>query len=475
MSVWEFDILTRAGPWLKMVGNAKRLPRTGWLTTMTRSPTSLTGNRVAAVLLSPLGLVVLYAVVGGAWILWSDRLLEVLFAQPAAITRYQTAKGLGYVVVTASLLFLGIQAGQRRLRIAAEALANAHADQRTLLAEASDAIFVIDPQGMVTLANQNACALLGRPEDDLVGSDIERLLAPIDPARLQGAAAIMAERGAFIEEHTITRPDRSVVQAEFHFSRLSDGRIQAIARDITERRRLESQLLQAQKMEVVGRMAGGVAHDFNNLLTIILGTAANARLSAPEGSELAHDLDTITTAGSRGSEITRQLLSFSRKHSTAAQSVDLSRVVDQLVPMAGRLAGRDITITTDTTRGLPPTLVDPALLEQALLNLVANARDAMSAGGTITLRTALEHSNNGHAPFVVVAVEDTGTGMDPATQERVFEPFFTTKPEGKGTGLGLPMVQEFASRSGGQVTVDSAVGRGTTVAVRLPAGVAANP
>jgi two-component system, cell cycle sensor histidine kinase and response regulator CckA len=437
---------------------------------MTRPPRTPFGNHVAAMLLSPLGIVVMYGVVGGAWILWSDHLLHVLFDQSAAITRYQTAKGLGYVVVTATLLYLGIQAGQRRLRRAAEALANADADQRTLLAEASDAIFVIDQQGLVTLANRKACELLGRPENELVGGDIEQLLAPIDPARLQEATAIMAERGAFIEEHSITRPDQSQVQAEFHFARLSDGRIQAIARDITERRRLEGQLMQAQKMEVVGRMAGGVAHDFNNLLTIILGTAGNARLNAPDGSELAQDLDTIATAGSRGAEITRQLLSFSRKHPTAAQTVDLSEVVDRLVPMAGRLTGRGITIATDTTRGLPPVAVDPALLEQALLNLVANARDAMPTGGTITLRTVLDRSNNGHAPHVVVAVRDTGTGMDAATRDRIFEPFFTTKPEGQGTGLGLPMVQEFASRSGGRVTVDSAVGRGTTVSVRLPAG-----
>ncbi|MFN2315268.1 MAG: nitrogen regulation protein NR(II), partial [Gemmatimonadales bacterium] len=403
-----------------------------------------------------------------AWIFWSDHLLDVLFDHSAAITRYQTAKGLGYVLVTAVLLFLGIQTGQRRLRHAALALAHADADQRTLLAEASDAIFVIDQRGVVTLANRKACDLLGHPEQELVGGDIERLLAPIDPARLQEATAIMAERGAFIEEHTITRPDRSQVQAEFHFSRLSDGRIQAIARDITERRRLESQLLQAQKMEVVGRMAGGVAHDFNNLLTIILGTADHARLSVPEGSELARDLDTISEAGQRGAEITRQLLSFSRKNATVVKPVDLSQVVDHLVPMAARLTGRGITITTDTTRGLPAVTVDPALLEQALLNLVANARDAMPGGGTIALHTMLERSTNGHAPHVVVAVRDTGTGMDGATLDHIFEPFFTTKPEGKGTGLGLPMVQEFAARSGGGVSVDSVMGRGTTVSVRLP-------
>jgi signal transduction histidine kinase len=221
-------------------------------------------------------------------------------------------------------------------------------------------------------------------------------------------------------------------------------------------------------MEVVGRMASGVAHDFNNLLTIILGTAGNARLKAPDGTELARDLDTISEAGQRGAEITRQLLSFSRKNAAVPKPVDLSEVVDHLVPMAGRLTGRGITIATDTTRGLPRVPVDPALLEQALLNLVANARDAMPTGGTITLLTMLDPSSHGHAPHVLVAVRDTGTGMDATTLDRIFEPFFTTKPEGKGTGLGLPMVQEFAARSGGSVSVDSVLGRGTTVAVRLP-------
>lgn len=437
---------------------------------MTRLAAPASGKGILGALLSPLGIVLIYALVGTGWILWSDSLVEALFDQSAAITRFQTAKGLGYVLVTAGLLFLGILAGQRRLRRAAAALAWAEADHRTLLTEASDAIFVIDEAGLVTLANRKACDLLAKTDDEMIGQPLETLLAPIDPARLQAATAIMAERGAFIEEHPITRPDGTTVQAEFHFSRLSDGRIQAIARDITERRRLESQLLQAQKMEVVGQMAGGVAHDFNNLLTIILGTAGNARLNAPEDSELAHDLDTITAAGSRGAEITRQLLSFSRKNSSSAQPVDLSEVVDRLVPMAGRLTGSGISIATETTRGLPPVAADPALLEQALLNLVANARDAMPRGGTITLRTALDRRRNGHPPAVVVAVSDTGSGMDAATRQRIFEPFFTTKPDGKGTGLGLPMVHDFATRCGGWITVDSDVGRGTTVAVRLPVG-----
>lgn len=427
-------------------------------------------SRLAAALLSPLGIVALYALVGSAWIFWSDHLLEVLFDQPAAITRYQTAKGLGYVLVTASLLFLGILAGQRRLKRSADALARTEADLRTLLREASDAIFVIDEQGRVTLANRQAGILLGRPESEMIGASIEAMLAPIDPARLQAATAIMAERGAFIEEHTITRPDGSTVEAEFHFSRLSDGRIQAIARDITERRRMEAQLVQAQKMEVVGRMAGSVAHDFNNLLTVILGSAGNARDSAPPGSELAADLDAILDAGSRGASITRQLLSFSRKTPLAPKPVDPAEAVEGVLPMASRLTGRAITITTDLTRGLPTVQFDPALFEQAMLNLVANARDAMPQGGTITLRASLARQPNGVPAQVEVAVSDTGAGMDPVTRDRVFDPFFTTKPAGQGTGLGLPMVRDFAERSGGTVTVDTALGRGTTVRLRFPAG-----
>lgn len=437
---------------------------------MAGAPGGQFANRILAAILSPLGIVALYALVGSAWIFWSDHLLEVLYEKPRDITRFQTAKGLVYVVGTASLLYLGILAGQLRLRRAAEKLARAEADLRTLLREASDAILVLDGHGAVTMVNEQAARLLGQTEAAMLGRPAGDLLGPIDPARLQEAAARMEEHGAFIEEHDVRRPDGSVVRAEFHFSRLTDGRLQAIARDITERRRLEAQLLQAQKMEVVGRMASGVAHDFNNLLTIILGSAGSARDQVPEGSEVARDLDAITEAAGRGAAITRQLLSFSRKTPLASRPVDLADAVEALVPMAQRLTGRAITLDTNLTRHLPAVHLDPVLFEQAMLNLVANARDAMPGGGTITLRTLLARQRNGTPAQVEVAVSDTGQGMDPATRERVFDPFFTTKPSGKGTGLGLPMVRDFAERSGGSVAVDSAPGRGTTVRLRFPAG-----
>jgi len=257
-----------------------------------------------------------------------------------------------------------------------------------------------------------------------------------------------------------------------------------VVRDITERERaraeqkqLETQLRQSQKMESIGQLAGGVAHDFNNLLSVIISYTNFAIQSVREGDPLRDDLEQVKQAGERATALTRQLLAFSRKQLLAPEAVDLNRVVTGIERMLRRLLGEDIDIDVRLADELGTTLADPGQLEQLLMNLVVNARDAMPQGGTLTIETTnLELSEQDVASrgagkvgaYVRLGVTDTGCGMNAATRERIFEPFFTTKGLGKGTGLGLSTVFGIVKQSGGDICVKSEEGHGTTFEILLP-------
>jgi nitrogen-specific signal transduction histidine kinase/ActR/RegA family two-component response regulator len=244
--------------------------------------------------------------------------------------------------------------------------------------------------------------------------------------------------------------------------------------DVTERQRLEQQLRQAQKMEAVGRLAGGVAHDFNNLLTAILGSAdlllGRLPLDHPERVEA----EEIRKAAMWAADLTRQLLAFSRQQVLDPHVFDLSAVVANMDKMLRRLAPADITLRTRLAPDLGAVRADPGQIEQVIMNLAVNACDAMPGGGTLTIETANVELGTGHAPvhpgrYVVLTVSDTGMGMSATTQAHVFEPFFTTKERGKGTGLGLSTVYGIVKQSEGYVVLESEPGRGTTFRVYLPA------
>jgi signal transduction histidine kinase/CheY-like chemotaxis protein len=238
-----------------------------------------------------------------------------------------------------------------------------------------------------------------------------------------------------------------------------------VLRDITERRRLEDQLRQAQKIEAVGQLAGGIAHDFNNLLTVIsgYGDIARRRIGAGPG---AAELMEIERAAQRASELTRQLLAFARRQVLEPTLLDLSEVTRALMPMLGRLLGEDIEIAMLAAQSLPPVLADRTQIEQVIVNLAINARDAMAAGGTLTIETRAE------GEVVCLVVADTGTGIAPQALEHIFEPFFTTKAVGVGTGLGLATVHGIVTQSQGRIEVVSDPGLGATFTVRLPAATA---
>jgi nitrogen-specific signal transduction histidine kinase len=254
-------------------------------------------------------------------------------------------------------------------------------------------------------------------------------------------------------------------------------------RDVTERRMLEEQLRQAQKMEAVGQLAGGIAHDFNNLLTVIggYGEIARRRIGAGPG---AAELLEVERAAERATQLTKQLLAFSRQQMLDPVPLDLAEIAGGLLPMLRRLIGEDIEIAMLTDNGLPAVLADRAQLEQVLVNLAVNARDAMPTGGTLTIETravtlddayAERHAGVEPGEYVCLTVTDTGVGMRPETLSRVFEPFFTTKAVGQGTGLGLATVHGIVNQSGGHILVYSEPDLGTSFKAYLPATGAATP
>ena len=305
---------------------------------------------------------------------------------------------------------------------------------------------------------------------------------PDDRERVEQAAYQRALRGDYDEVYRIVRPDGTVRWIRDRAFPLRDeaGQVQRMlgtAADVTEQRQLEEQLQQAQKMESIGRLAGGVAHDFNNLLTVINGMADLVIGNLAEDDPRRRDLEQIRLAGDRAAALTGRLLAISRRQILKPEVIDLTAIVDGLEPMIRRVIGEDVELVFALARDLASVKADPGQIEQVLLNLVVNARDAMPDGGVLTIETRnveldaaylADHPGTRSGPHAMIAVTDTGVGMDDVTRQRIFEPFFTTKPLGKGTGLGLSMVYGIVRQSGGSLLVQSQRGRGSTFRIYLP-------
>jgi len=285
----------------------------------------------------------------------------------------------------------------------------------------------------------------------------------------------------FTIQHRLVRPDGDVrwvncVGRVYLDARGQPVRASGISIDVTDRRQLEAQFQQAQKMEAIGRLAGGVAHDFNNLLTVILGNCELLAGGMVDSRALRLLIGT-ETAAQQAAGLTRQLLAFSRQQLVEPTLVDINAVVGDLRKMLGRLIGEDITVVIDLAAGLGLVMADRHQVEQVVMNLAVNARDAMPHGGTLTIQTgniqldahhAASHVGARPGPHVMLTCADTGTGMSPEVQSRLFEPFFTTKVVGQGTGLGLATVHGIVSRSGGSIVVCSELGKGSTFTVYFP-------
>jgi hypothetical protein len=347
-------------------------------------------------------------------------------------------------------------ASRKAGRLAEENLRASEARFRDLFEAAPDAIVVVGKDGFVRLANGAASRIFGH--EDLVGI----------------AFADLVTR----DEARGVRKDGTTIAVEIsRATTRSDDTTLVIVRDVTERHALEQRVRQKQKLEAIGSLAGGVAHDFNNIMSVILSFSSLITSSLKEGDPIVADLHEIRKAALRATDLTRQLLAFARKQVLQPQPLSLADVLVSTQRMLERMLGEDIELTILPSKDLGTTMVDPGQVEQVVMNLVVNARDAMPSGGKLTIETsnveideayASQHAGVVPGSYVMLAITDTGIGMDTATQAHIFEPFFTTKDVGKGTGLGLATVFGIVKQSGGHIWLYSEPGKGTTFKVYFP-------
>ena len=364
---------------------------------------------------------------------------------------------------------------------AVEALRKSEARYRSLIQGAAYGIYRTTVEGRILDANPAIAAMLGYTVDELLSMDMATLYKSPDER------AALIERYQHARDQTLTadvtwqKKDGTsiIVHLTARLVDFEDGVscFEGVAEDITERRALEAQLRQAQKMEAVGRLARGVAHDFNNVLAAIIGCSDLIALRLKPEDLWFEETQEIRKAAERGAALTRQLLTFSRKQMLDAQLVDLNVLVAQCHSMMQRLAGDRVPVRTITAETPTVVRIEPGQLEQVLMNLVVNARDAMPNGGTIDVRvervtfgerTVLRYPDLTDGTFARIAVTDTGVGIPIDMQPHVFEPFFTTKDPAKGTGLGLSIVYGIAKEAGGTVSFSTAPNAGTTFEVLLP-------
>jgi PAS domain S-box-containing protein len=385
----------------------------------------------------------------------------------------------------ASVLRLNRDLEQRAALRAAE-LANRELTYRTVIETALDAFILMDQSGRVLEWNPKAEDMFGWPAKEAVGRAVMEMIVPPEHRQAHGEGL---QRFLMTGEHrvlrqrieiTALRRDGTEIPVELMIVPFQSEGVwlfSGFIRDLTERKQAEEQLRQAQKMEAVGQLTGGLAHDFNNLLTAMI-TSLDLLEREVEGNEKAKALTELALrAALRGADLTRHLLAFSRRQTLQAVAFDLNEVAMETAQLLRRTLGENVEIELHLADDLALALADPAQVSSALANLSINARDAMADGGKLTIesanktldaRYAAENDDVAPGDYVMLAVSDTGSGMSPETLSRVFEPFFTTKSEGKGSGLGLSMVYGFAKQSGGHVKIYSEIGRGTTVRLYLP-------
>ena len=427
------------------------------------------------------------SVIGGVWVARgvSRPIRELVGAarriaagQYGAVVEMPRRDEIGELAETFNRMTVAVAEREEQLREGEERF-------RTMTESAVDAVVTADASGNIVSWNRGAREAFGCAPEEVLGTPFARLVPPqlreTDEDGHERLASIhVAPALARPVELQGVRKDGRVFPIELSLARWKTRRgafLTVIIRDITERRQLEEQFRQAQKMESIGRLAGGLAHDFNNLLTVIGGHADLLHGRLQPDDPLHRRVGLIQEAAEHAADLTRQLLAFSRKQILAPQVLDLNAIVSEIEPMLRRLIGEDVDLVTAPARGLGSVKADPAQMKQILLNLAVNARDAMPQGGKLTIETENIELDNHYArlhpdvaagAYVMLAVSDTGIGMAEETRSRVFEPFFTTKPSGKGTGLGLATVYGIVKQSNGTISVYSEPGLGTTFKVYLP-------
>jgi signal transduction histidine kinase len=419
-----------------------------------------------AALLLLFGVAATVSVVGGVWIArdvsrpvrrLADAARKIEAGQYGATVPITRQDELGELTTTFNRTTSAVAEREERLRASEERF-------RAMTESAADAVVTTDGAGVVVSWNRGAQTIFGYTADEALGMPLARVLP--------GGAADGAGRG-------VTKDGREIpVEISFAAWETQQGAFRTgIIRDVTERRQLEEQVRQSQKMESIGRLAGGVAHDFNNLLTVIMGHGEMLEAHLEGDEALLRRVRVINEAASHAGDLTRQLLAFSRKQVLAPKILDLNTTMAGIEPMLRRLIGEDIALVVKASAGLGRVEADPTQITQIVLNLAVNARDAMPNGGKLTIETANVELDESHlhrhpdmrsGAYVMLAVTDTGIGMNEATRSKVFEPFFTTKETGKGTGLGLATVYGIVKQSNGTIGVYSEPGVGTSFKIYLP-------
>jgi two-component system, cell cycle sensor histidine kinase and response regulator CckA len=397
---------------------------------------------------------------------------------------FSSSRWLWGSLIAVTLVIVGL-----RLRLADVRHKNALVAERassnllqSIIEGTSDAVYLKDSQGRYLLMNSAGARLLGYTTEEIVGKTDNEIFPAPEAEVIRGFDREVMESGQMLttEDMLTSAGTARLYLTTKNPYRDPQGKIigvLGISVDITERRRMEQHLQKSQRMESIGTFSGGIAHDFNNLLTVIKGYSYLAHADAESHPAVRDSVDQITKATARASSLVDQLLAFSRRQVLQPRVINLNDIVANLRKMLDRLIGEDVEIQTQLAADLGSVKADPGQVEQVLMNLAANSRDAMPAGGRLSVETGnvnLNRSSMGpdfNVPpgsYVRLIVTDTGVGMDAETQARIFEPFFTTKPPGKGTGLGLATVYGIVKQSGGHIGVDSRPGRGTTFRIYLP-------
>jgi two-component system, cell cycle sensor histidine kinase and response regulator CckA len=391
----------------------------------------------------------------------------------AVIIRNEAGDPIGYATLVHDVT------EKRRME---DALRESEERFATFMNNAPVVAFMCDAQGRYAYVNRAFETLVGKRGVEIIGNTAFDIWPPEIAQSFAGSDKRVLAAGhpmEFYQQISLAgKEPKEWLAVKFPFrDRKRHAYVGCVTVDVTERKSLEEQLRQSQKMEAVGRLAGGIAHDFNNLLTIITGYSELLLGSLGIEEEQRSKIEEVKKAGERAALLTRQLLAFSRKQVLAPQVLDLNTVIENLRKMIERLIGEDIEFVTSPHFPLNMVKADPGQVEQIIMNLVVNARDAMPKGGRLTIETANvefdEEYARSHLPslpgqYVMIAVSDTGTGMDPHTQKHIFEPFFTTKETGKGTGLGLATVYGIVKQSGGFIWVYSEQGVGSVFKIYLP-------
>jgi PAS domain S-box-containing protein len=419
---------------------------------------------------------------------------------PGVVASYRTPYLWGWIaggLLVTGLILVAVNIEMAQTRRAERLVARRTADIQALrrrneqiLASAGEGIYGLDLEGRVTFINPAGARTLGYAADELSGQPMHAKChhshadgSPFPQSDCPIYAALRDGLAHAKGDDTMWRKDGSAVSVEYVSTPMRDeqGRIEGavvVFRDITEQKADRARLAQAQKMDAVGQLTGGMAHDFNNLLGVVIGNLDLAAERLKDDQKTRGLVDAALSGALSGADLIKKLLAFSRRQTLAPETVDLNGRIEDLLGMLKRTLSENITIKTALAPGLPPVLVDPTQFDTAILNLAVNARDAMPGGGELRIETASRHLDADYAAthaevaagdYAMVAISDTGAGMPAEALARAFEPFFTTKETGKGTGLGLAMVHGFVKQSGGHASIYSEVGHGTTVRLYFPA------